>query len=754
MANGTLLLVDAYEGPMPQTRFVLQKSLERGLKPMWSSTRSTAPTPARRKSSTRCSTCWSISTPRTTCSTSRHLRLGPPGLGDARPRPTRARTSMPLFEAIVEPRPARRTTAAAPSSRCRCRSPRSTTPITSAASRSAASTPASSSKRQRVAVIDHLGEVTRKQRRAALRVRGPGTRRSRRSRRRRPVRRRRPGADRNRRHDRRRRPAARAAARARRRADAPHDVPRERRPASPAATASLLTSRQIGERLERELRSNVALRVAPGPTQEQFRVSGRGLMHLGILIENMRREGFELCVGKPQVIYREIDGEKCEPIEQLVVDCPDDCQSSVMALLGDRRAELVKMGHRSQHQRLHPHGVQDPGPLAHGAPEPHAQRHQGRGDHAPHAAGLRAGEGRAAQAAARRADLQRNGHRPRPTRSTPCTTAACSSSAPATRCTKARSSARTAAPAIWSSTSSGPRSSPTSAPRARTTTPRFARCARCRSKRASNTSRTTSSSRSRPRPCGCARRCSPRTTANARPAKPRPSGLSRISRPAAAHRVKPARCTTGRRPLQPSHGFAAASARDVCLSCRRPFCAGDPRTVRASRGSSDVPPHAHVRRRGLSILEFLGCFSALVVGVFLGSLYLGVDVKEMAYIALEQAQVVDRTRRQTNRRHRDSGRFRARPPPPAATPAATGTHASGGVRRRPSPPRSRRRTAPTAEPATPAGRYARGRRPTTPLPPQLPARVFRPRRPDHRRTTPRAARSPIGTPWTAACGTK
>jgi GTP-binding protein len=110
---------------------------------------------------------------------------------------------------------------------------------------------------------------------------------------------------------------------------------------------SLLTSRQIGERLERELRSNVALRVAPGPTREQFRVSGRGLMHLGILIENMRREGFELCVGKPQVIYREIDGVRCEPIEHLVVDCPDACQSAVMALLGDRRAELTKMGHRS-----------------------------------------------------------------------------------------------------------------------------------------------------------------------------------------------------------------------------------------------------------------------------------------------------------------------------------------------------------------------------------------------------------------------
>ena len=107
-----------------------------------------------------------------------------------------------------------------------------------------------------------------------------------------------------------------------------------------------VTSRQISERLQKELRSNVALQVESGETQEQFRVSGRGLMHLGILIENMRREGFELCVGKPQVIYREIDGEKCEPIEQLVVDCPADCQSAVMALVGDRRANMTKLSQR------------------------------------------------------------------------------------------------------------------------------------------------------------------------------------------------------------------------------------------------------------------------------------------------------------------------------------------------------------------------------------------------------------------------
>ena len=108
-----------------------------------------------------------------------------------------------------------------------------------------------------------------------------------------------------------------------------------------------LTSRQIGDRLERELRSNVALRVEQGESMEQFRVSGRGLMHLGILIENMRREGFELCVGKPQVVLQTIDGVKQEPIELLVVDVPEEFQSNVMALVGDRRAELLKMGYKT-----------------------------------------------------------------------------------------------------------------------------------------------------------------------------------------------------------------------------------------------------------------------------------------------------------------------------------------------------------------------------------------------------------------------
>jgi GTP-binding protein len=108
-----------------------------------------------------------------------------------------------------------------------------------------------------------------------------------------------------------------------------------------------LTSRQIGERLEKELQHNVALRVEPGQTPEEFNVSGRGLMHLGILLENMRREGYEICVGKPNVILRVIEDRRHEPIELLAVDCPLDCQNSIMSLLGERRSEIIKMDAKS-----------------------------------------------------------------------------------------------------------------------------------------------------------------------------------------------------------------------------------------------------------------------------------------------------------------------------------------------------------------------------------------------------------------------
>lgn len=108
-----------------------------------------------------------------------------------------------------------------------------------------------------------------------------------------------------------------------------------------------ITSRQIGDRLDKELQQNVALRVEPGQSPEEFNVSGRGLMHLGILLETMRREGYEICVGKPNVILRTIEERRYEPIELLAVDCPLGCQSSVMSLLGDRRSEIIKMDAKS-----------------------------------------------------------------------------------------------------------------------------------------------------------------------------------------------------------------------------------------------------------------------------------------------------------------------------------------------------------------------------------------------------------------------
>jgi len=104
-----------------------------------------------------------------------------------------------------------------------------------------------------------------------------------------------------------------------------------------------VTSRNIAERLERELIHNVALRVEPGDSPDRFTVSGRGELHLSVLIETMRREGYELGVSRPEVIQREVDGERCEPYEQLLVDCEEVHQGAVMEVLGERRAELSNM---------------------------------------------------------------------------------------------------------------------------------------------------------------------------------------------------------------------------------------------------------------------------------------------------------------------------------------------------------------------------------------------------------------------------
>lgn len=104
-----------------------------------------------------------------------------------------------------------------------------------------------------------------------------------------------------------------------------------------------VTSRQIRDRLQRELVHNVALRVADTADPDKFRVSGRGELHLGILIENMRREGYELGVSRPEVIMREVDGEKQEPYEQLTVDVEEIHQGAVMQKLGERGGDLKNM---------------------------------------------------------------------------------------------------------------------------------------------------------------------------------------------------------------------------------------------------------------------------------------------------------------------------------------------------------------------------------------------------------------------------
>jgi GTP-binding protein len=105
-----------------------------------------------------------------------------------------------------------------------------------------------------------------------------------------------------------------------------------------------VTSRQLRERLYKELESNVALRVRPDEVKrDEFHVAGRGLLHLSILIENMRREGYELSVGKPRVIYKEVNGQTHEPIEYLVIEVPPASVGAVMELVGNRRAECVKM---------------------------------------------------------------------------------------------------------------------------------------------------------------------------------------------------------------------------------------------------------------------------------------------------------------------------------------------------------------------------------------------------------------------------
>jgi GTP-binding protein len=104
-----------------------------------------------------------------------------------------------------------------------------------------------------------------------------------------------------------------------------------------------LTSRQIRDRLEKELQHNVALKVEDTGDPDKFKVSGRGELHLSVLIENMRREGFELGVSRPEVILKEIDGEKCEPFEMVTIEVEEIHQGSIMEKLGERKGDLLNM---------------------------------------------------------------------------------------------------------------------------------------------------------------------------------------------------------------------------------------------------------------------------------------------------------------------------------------------------------------------------------------------------------------------------
>jgi len=113
-----------------------------------------------------------------------------------------------------------------------------------------------------------------------------------------------------------------------------------------------VTSRQIRDRLQKELLTNVALRVEDTADADVFRVSGRGELHLTILLENMRREGFELAVGKPRVVFREINGQKCEPYESLVVDVPEEYASKVIDLATQRKGDLHIMETKGEMQHL------------------------------------------------------------------------------------------------------------------------------------------------------------------------------------------------------------------------------------------------------------------------------------------------------------------------------------------------------------------------------------------------------------------
>ena len=248
-----------------------------------------------------------------------------------------------------------------------------------------------------------------------------------------------------------------------------------------------VTSRQIRERLLREAMHNVALRVEETDDPDKFRVYGRGELHLGVLLENMRREGYELAVSRPRVVIKEIEGQPCEPYETLAVDLDESSQGAVMQALGERGGQLTGMHPDGKGRVRLDYVIPSRGLIGFQTEfRTHDVRHR---HHASHLRSLRPGaRPRDRPAPERRADLERAGQGARLCAVQPAGARQADGRRTATRSTKARSSASTAATTTWSSIRSRRRSSPTSAPPAAT------RTSSCRRRSATRWSRRWSSS--------------------------------------------------------------------------------------------------------------------------------------------------------------------------------------------------------------------------------------------------------------------